>query len=91
MVINALTNIKFFYATYTEHLKIHDLMVQYLGRMQKEKVRELQTLNVSQRLQKLLATTPHFFQYYTISEVASFLGTEQETLTRLRSKLQNAG
>lgn len=73
--------------TLPDYSRIYAAMLGHRSRMQEEKVRDLQMLTVGQRLEKLMATTPHYFNYFSIADIASYLGTERETLTRLRSKL----
>jgi CRP-like cAMP-binding protein len=74
------------YNSFPDYNRIYTTFLEYYTRMQEEKVRDLQMLTVGQRLEKLMATAPHYFNYFTIADIASYLGTERETLTRLRNK-----
>lgn len=74
-------------ATFPDYSRIYATLLGHRSRMQEEKLRDLQMLTVRQRLEKLMATTPHYFKYFSVADIASYLGAERETLTRLRSKL----
>lgn len=74
-------------ATFPDYSRMYATLLGYRIRRQEEKVRDLQTLTAGQRLEKLMATNPHYFKYFSVADIASYLGTERETLTRLRSKL----
>ncbi len=73
--------------TFPDYARVYAILLGHRSRMQEEKMRDLQMLTVSQRLEKLMTTTPHYFNYFSVADIASYLGTERETLTRLRSKL----
>ncbi|GAB2568105.1 Crp/Fnr family transcriptional regulator [Spirosoma areae] len=75
------------YATFPDYTRLYATLLGHRSRMHEEKVRDLQMLTVGQRLEKLIATNPHYFNYFPVADIASYLGTERETLTRLRSKL----
>ena len=81
------TDIMTMQANLPDYSRIYSTLVGQRSRMQEEKIRDLQMLTVAQRLEKLMATTPQYFNYFPIADIASYLGTERETLTRLRSKL----
>lgn len=80
-------DIMFMHDNFPDYYRIYTRLLEYHNREQKSKVRDLQILTASQRLENLIATTPHYFNYFSVVEIASYLGTERETLTRLRSKL----
>lgn len=54
------------------------------GRMDREI--EMLTLPAEQRYERLLARSPHLFQYVPLKYIASYLGIKPETLSRIRRK-----
>ena len=65
------------------------------GRIMAEKSCQLTTermesflfLNGEQRYLQLLATKPHIFEQIPLYHIASYLGLERESLSRLRKKI----
>lgn len=87
LICTAYPDIMTLYASFPDYNRIYTTFLEYYTRMQEEKVRDLQMLTAGQRLEKLMAITPQYFNYFSLTDIASYLGTERETLTRLRSKL----
>lgn len=51
-----------------------------------ERLLEFQTLNATQRYEKMRQQTPHLIQQVQLTHLASYLGISLETLSRIRSK-----
>ena len=72
---------------FLDFTRIYIVLLEQYNRVQQEKIRDFQMLTVSQRLENLMATNALYFNYFSIADIASYLGTKRETLTRMRSKL----
>lgn len=51
-----------------------------------ERMFEFQTLNATQRYEKLIQHSPHLIQQVQLTHIASYLGISLETLSRIRAK-----
>lgn len=51
-----------------------------------ERMFEFQTLNATQRYEKLIQHSPHLIQQIQLTHIASYLGISLETLSRIRAK-----
>ncbi|GAA4469440.1 Crp/Fnr family transcriptional regulator [Nemorincola caseinilytica] len=69
----------------TESLKQYTALLELLVTQQIEREIDLLTVSPSERLQRVLARSPHLFQQIPLKYIASYLRMTPETLSRVRN------